>query len=271
MSQKRSDVSHINIIVTIICALIVAITSIVASRIAREKVTVYEYKEVPAFDNINTTSYFPLSAGNSWNYEGTVTIFENETLKISEKKISITMSVQDEIKNGNLILFIIKGNPSDASQVLFMPHINNDNIKVPSSFYGYLVVSNKIFFIDENRLDDVVKRMKEKNYNAYDILKQDDIEFEFPLFKGLRYGEVSQITRSDLRYFWYVNDKITFHESRGDNVSAVSEYQLVYNTSPDYDEIVFRPYLGIISYKYIHHGTKNEISLSLTHYNIVQK
>ena len=256
------------IIVTITCAIFIAITSIIAAFVAREKVTVYEYKEMPTFDFINTSDYFPLAPGNQWVYEGTVANAVVGSSDIIEKEVMLTMSVQDIVQNGDIILYIMSGHPGDAIWALETEHIDEKIVEIPPTEYGYLVVSNKIFYIEKSKLGQIIQGLRGDGYLGNDIVSQDNLAFEFPLFKGQRFGEVSQIIRQDLRYFWYVNDRINFHEPKTGLVKVVPEYQLIYNTLPDFVEINFIPYLGILSYKYSHHGTKCEVNISLSDYKI---
>lgn len=263
--------SRKEIIVTVICSLFVAITSILAALIAREKITTYEYREIPNADLVVTTDYFPLAVGNYWTYEGVATMCVVNSDKVIEKKVMITMSVENEVKNGNVALYILKGYPSDVAWALEPKHFDMAVIKIPPSKYGLLVVTNKIFSIEEDKLEQVIKAIKEDGYLPEGLISQGDLEFEFPLFKGLKFGEVNQITRNDLKYFWYVEDKSSFHEADKDKIKDLPEYKLVQNSLPEYVELIFSPYLGIISYKYSHHGSRCKVSVSLKNYEIHPK
>jgi len=209
-----------------------------------------------------------LAPGNQWVYEGTVANAVVDSSEIIEKEVMLTMSVQDIVQNGDIILYIMNGHPSDAAWALETEHIDEKIVRIPPTKYGYLVVSNKIFYIENSKLSQIIQSLRGNGYLGNNIVSQNDLEFEFPLFKGQRFGEVSQIVRQDLRYFWYVNDRIDFHEPKTGLVRVVPEYQLIYNTLPGFVEINFRPYLGILSYKYSHHGTKSEVNISLSDYKI---
>ena len=253
--------------VTIVCAIFVAITSILAAFVAREKITAYEYKEIPGYDFITTTDYFPLAVGNYWTYEGIATT----TLvggKLIEKKVQLTIKVVDAIKEGDVVLFILSGHPSDVAWALKEKNLKDKVTQISPSKYGYLVIANKVYFVEQDKISKVIASIKDSGHLDSELITQSDLEFEFPLFKGQRYGEISQIPRKDLAYFWYVDDYVSHHQIETTSFRSLPEYELVYNTGPDFASLTFSPFLGIISYKYSHHGTKVEVNISLTSYKI---
>lgn len=267
MSYKNNK----QVFITILCAIFVAITSIVAAFIAREEITTYEYKEVPIFDSLDASEYFPLKPGNWWVYEGFVrNAVTNEEPLTVENNVRIKMLVEDVIQVKDIKLYIMKGHPNDAAWSLEKEDIDKEIVEIIPSNYGYLVASNKIFYINDNKINSIIDylKMKEGRFPEDKLLFIDDLEFEFPLFRGQRFGALSNIIRSDLRYFWYVDDKTVFHGSKEDSVTSLPVYSLIYNTFPGYVKILFRPYLGITSYKYEHHGTTAEVNISLTDYYI---
>jgi len=233
------------IVALIIGTLIIAIPAIVSAVISKEKPVI-------------TSDYFPLAVGNRWVYKGIVmdTIDRGRLIK---KKIYLTMSVDDVIKNKDMALYILTGDFKDS--VLGLREDDEDIINTPSNKYGYLLVSNKIFYIQQDKLEKAIDCIKNIGYLKDDMVRQKDLIFEFPLFKGQKFGETSQIAREDMRYFWHV-DKVGYYKKDS------PEYQLIYNTLPDSTEIKFQPYLGILSYRYHHHGTKIEANLSLIDYKI---
>ncbi len=219
--------------------------------------------ELPTSDKVEASKYFPLAVGNEWTYEGTVAYTLANSNKVIEKKVKLTMSVKDVVKNGDIYLYIMSGHPSNAAAV--GGEHKEDLITVSPEKYGYLLVANKIYRIDKYDLDKAIQCLKGDGYLSDITL---GLTYEFPLFKGLRIGDISYITRPDLRYFWYVNEKYNLSIPEAGTMRTVSEYQIVYRTGPDHQEIVFRPYLGIQSYKYSHHGTIAEVNVTLTDYKI---
>lgn len=255
------------IIVTVCCSIIVCITSIIAAYIASQKVTRYELLRVPSFDLITTTDYFPLKEGDEWTYEG---VAENATEegRVAKAKVVIKMRVVKSVKGKCATLYEMAGHPSDCAWALSDDDSKKTSVDIKPSKYGYLVVGNKIFHVDEDKLSAIAKALITNGLLEEGVLSEDDIAFEFPLFKGQIYGAISQLVRDDRSYVWYVNNSTLYHEQEGDKIKEMPEYQLIYNTRPDYMEINFIPYLGIVSCSYSHHGTKAQINVSLVKYHV---
>lgn len=262
------------IFVTVACAFIVALTSILSSFIAREKVTTYQYIETPSYDDIKTDSYFPLYPGNYWVYKGTALRQEydknNDKVNIIQKNIELKVEVKEVYKNSSASLYIMSGHPSDANFALYDANLNKKQIKISPSKYGYLVLSNKIFTINEM----YINKIKHAIGNN-DVLNMDSIglfypDFEFPLFKGQKYGDPSQLLRTDLMYYWYVNDKFYVHDTKEDKILTNIQYEIILRVCTSFETLVFQPFLGIVTYKYIHNGTRAETSITLSDYKFKQ-
>lgn len=209
------------------------------------------------------SSEFPLEVGNRWRYEGTIEQ-ELEGKRIVRRYVQIMMSVRDCINYGDISLYVMNGDPMDAQDWDGKRDNSNKKILRPqASKYGYLEISNKLYYVPSEALGKLERKMKEKSFISSDDLASCELRFEFPLFKKQRFGEIAQSVRPDLRYFWYVDDEFLFHEPRGDTVGEIKEFKVVQNRLPDYTEIRFLPHLGITYYKYSHHGTKCEVRLTL--------
>ncbi len=257
------------IVVTIVCSVIVSITAVISAFIAREHVTRYDVKIVPRFELVSVTDYFPLKVGNAWLYKGRLkeaVMGQSEAIEIPAE---VTMKVINLVKGQHASLYIMQGHPSDAAWSLTEKDVNRSVKRVTPSRYGYFVVSNKIFMVDENKIDRIADALRNKEgLLDKDILSYGDLEFEFPLFEGQKFGELNQLARGDLRYCWYVESSTIFHSPEGDKVKAIPSYKLLQNTLPGYVEMEFTPYLGITSYTYSHHGTPAQLDLSLEKYHI---
>ncbi len=259
--------TKLNVTVTILCAIFVAAASIASAWIARQTITQYDWREVPCFSADETMKYFPLKKGNEWQYEGKVETWNKEGQPI-ESAISLTMKVVAEVTGNSATLFIMQGHPSDSTQVTRDLIGNRAKCDVIPSHYGFLTLGNKIFHIHGDQLDLVRKEIETRHESLFGVLTSEEIEYEFPLFKGARFGDLKQIGRSDLSYFRYVNDAIVFHKPSDRRIKEVPEYEITQNHLPDNSTEYFIPYLGIASYMYSHHGTKMETSLSLKHYEL---
>lgn len=213
------------------------------------------------------TDYFPLQAGNTWEYVGTA---RNDTVQktVIEKKIRVLMRVVDVTQGGSATLFTMKGHPSDAAWALESHDSSKDTVEVPASIYGYLIVANKVLRIPEERLGEVKKAVEAGGFLKQELVSQDDLEFEFPLFRGQVFGNPHQMTRGDRCYAWQVTDSTLYHTSGKETIVEVPRYKLVYLTLPDYTEVSFVPYLGVVSFSYSHHGTTAQVDIDLQDYNV---
>ena len=268
---------HKEIITTIICSIVVAITSIAAAIIAREKITKYEVREIStSYDLAKIGKYYPLNKGNYWIYEGRVITVDGNN-KPLEKRVKIKMQViesYENINNKGIRLFVMSGHPSDVAK--FIVGKGNEKVVGPSK-YGYLLIANKIYSVCESEVNEAITRIKDgKSFvnqsNASDDTEKhailDECEFEFPLFKGQRYGDKEQLTRSDYRYFWYVNDFMNYKYAANGIINEYPQYKISYLTIPDSVQIDFAPYLGITSYEYSHTGSRMEAHVDLADYKI---
>jgi len=255
------------IIITIACSFCVGVTAIVSALIARQTLTKYELRLVPSFDNIETTDYFPLREGNFWEYIGTARNAVGDGV-IVEKKVKISMSVVEVFRSANATLVTMKGHLSDAIWTLEAKHATEEIIHIPESIYGYLIVANKIFRIEEGRLALAKDMIRKGGYDEYNLIGDTNLEFEFPLFRGQVFGDFDQLVREDRSYVWHVAESTFYHVSEKDTIKEVPHYEIVHNTLPDYVGFSFVPYRGIISYSYSHHGTTAQLDLYLQNYNV---
>jgi len=255
------------IIVTIVCAVCVGIAAVLSAMIARQPLTTYQIKRVPSFENVVASDYFPLRTGNTWEYFGTARN-DTEQKTVIEKKVRLVMRVAGVTRGGNATLYTMNGHPSDAAWALQADDSPKDAVEVPASTYGYLVVANKVFRIPAERLGDVREAVEDGGFLKPAFISQDDLEFEFPLFRGQVFGSPHQIPRGDRSYAWQVTDSTLYHASEREAIKEVPRYKLVYFTRPDYTEVSFVPYVGIVSFSYSHHGTTAQVDIDLHEYHV---
>jgi len=258
------------VIVTIVCAVCVAVTAVVSAVIARQSVTTYQYqvKCVPSFENVAATDYFPLQPGNRWVYEGTA---RNDTEQgtVVKRKVRVVMRVVDVTRSGSALLFTMEGHPSDAAWALKATDASEDVVEVRPSTYGYLVVANKVFRIPQERLGDVRRAIEDGGFLKPGLISQNDLEFEFPLFTGQVFGTPHQMARSDRSYAWHVTDITPYYPpGRQKGKVARGGLRLVYVTRPDRTEALFVPYVGLASFSYNHHGTIAQVDIHLHDYRV---
>jgi hypothetical protein len=174
------------------------------------------------------------------------------------------MEVKDVIEcEPDIMFFTMKGHPDDI--ISYWSKINENDkepVKVPASRYGYLIISNKVYYIPERHFSETLKYINKQVHVP--PITDENLCFEFPLFEGQRYGSAPNIGRTDLQYFWYVNNKSEYHATIDNNrIVTFPRYWLVYNTLPSYYTTSFEPYQGITSIEYRHHGTRIDAKIYL--------
>lgn len=258
-----------------------------AAEISKVTKIKYDYKETSNWNVDESKEYMPLEEGNFWNYKGTYTVYSPKYEKDVIKDINIKFEVLEEIKSNGLSLYKVSNFPEEIQDLIRskISVLSEEELisSPPLDFTeeehisGLFLVANKMFLIPNEELENVEKYIKEPDTqkgvsslieNKSPSLSYDNLVFEFPLFKGQRFGDLNSITRSDMSHFWYVNDTREIDILNGDTYEETQIFNLIYNTLPDQQKLVFRPYLGILSFSYIHNGTLDNFDISLTEYNI---
>ena len=265
MGQTRKDRSSTQVIVTVICAICVSVTSVVSARIAQQTTTRYEVKLIPSFDGVSVDDYLPLRKGNRWVYEGTAMTTTTDG-PVVKGNVRLSMRVIGEKHAGTMDLYMMEGHPSDA--VWALDHAQDDIVDVPPSRYAYVVVGNKVFRIADDEIDRAMEVLVEGDGFDESLLSADNLEFEFPLSEGLQFGRAQSLGRKDMMYRWVVSDITLCYAAGDEGLREVPHYQLVHKTLPDRISLWFTPYLGITSYSYQHNGTIAEVDLSLKEYEV---
>jgi hypothetical protein len=193
----------------------------------------------------------PLTKGSYWIYNGTVKYQIEE--KVYEKKLTWKMEVTDVIKNGNIIVAILKGHPADL-QFFEEGRERGDYLIVKSGDKKYYL----LYEIDK----DLIEKVK-KGEDISSLLNEQDLILDLPMFCGETFPKTE---RDDTWYAWYVQST-DYIQIKNFNESA-KRYTLIYRTSPDIRIIDYVRGLGILNYQYIHHGSVSECNLTLTEYKI---
>lgn len=251
-----------------------------AAEISKVTEIEYDYKETNNWNVKDSIEYMPLKKGNYWIYKGFYTSYSINLKKYYTKDVNVKFAIKEEIQNNGISLFIVNNFPQEI-----YPHIKDKfdvmdeeelNSSEPIEFddgdnvSGLLLVANKLFYIPYEELDTVEKYINAPNklvneqlVNPYPSLSYENLIFEFPMFKGQRFGDLNSITRGDLSHFWYVNEVREIATLNGDTYEKTQIFDLIYNTLPDQQTIVFRPYLGILSLSNKHNGTPEDLLLDL--------
>lgn len=248
----------------ILVGFVTGMSFVISAYINKQPAVVYEIQQTPYFEKANTIRLFPLKTGNIWHYKGKVQIpdFDHGD-NTFEKEIELTMEVAEEISAQDLTLFVMKGHWQDLYD--YWPAIKKEQmgpVIIPAREYGYLVISNKIYHIPPDHLEKLIQFMRSED-EFIAPLEPSWLEFEFPLFKGQRYGPAPNISRKDFNFCWYVNDEIYDHIANDNQVLSVPRYLIVFNSLIEYFSISFEANRGIISFDYHHQGANVNGTLML--------
>ena len=148
------------------------------------------------------------------------------------------------------------------------PLLEEETKKANEMIYGYIIISNKVIKVPSKKINLLIKKFKNKESICGDDTDGLNIEYEFPLYNGQRYGEFSQLFRKDAKNISYVTKLIPYRKKVGENIIDVGVYQIdnLYN-SGDMQKF-FNPYLGITEMSYEHRGTKDKYLIDLKEYKI---
>jgi hypothetical protein len=255
-----------------------------AAEISKINKIEYDYKEINNWDVTESKSYMPLSLGNYWIYRGYYKAYSTKFKEYFTKNVELEIRVKEVINNedkgislyilGNYIENAFSTIDEEFEKLSYEELISPNPLKIKDNECALLLVANKLFYIPYDEIN-IVKEFvndPDKIINGHGIntpnLNFDNLIFEFPLFKGQRFGDFKTITRGDLSHFWYVNEQRNIQILNGTTFETVPVFYLTYNTLPDYQVIQFRPYVGILSYTSIHNGSTKDLEINLIEYEI---
>lgn len=258
-----------------------------AAEISKVNKIEYDYKESSNWNVNESGEYMPLKKGNYWLYKGSYTSYSIKYKDYFTKPMKLKFEILDEIKSKdlNISLFIVNNYPTEIIELTNKKFENMDKNELTSlepikfidnhNISGLLLVANKLFYIPGDEIGsvknyingpDIIVNQQQKNPTP--TLDYDDLLFEFPLFKGQRFGNLETITRSDFSHFWYVNNVREISALVENKFEKVQIFNLIYNTKPDQQIIDFRPYIGILLYKFAHKGSTEDLQLELSKFEL---
>lgn len=204
------------------------------------------------FDENYIENYMPLAKGNYWEYSYKIKESSAEG-RIIEKNGTIKMEVQSIHRAMDYTVVEMKGDILNLQ---------------PDGRFGFLATSNKIYWLDEATLNNVLNRIGELQQfeSLSEILGEGTgLMFEFPLYDGQKFG--GDPNRSDLMYIWVVSHDGEF---LGKENKSFKKYRLEYCQSADTTTVVFVPGIGITSFSYHHNGTIDDRMIELVDYKITE-
>ena len=201
------------------------------------------------FSVSDSTKYFPIEEGNTWVYKGKHDYTLPNSNKVVSTNVTLSMTVLRAYRFPHLILAELNAWPFD--QVW-----ENDS----AQRCALVFVGSKVYKIHDPAS---INRISQTG-DASGALSDEDILFEFPLCKGVQFGDVKVLGREDTFYVWHVEEEYDI----ASNLSQESKraYRMAMRTNPDHAVMTFQPHVGIIEYEYEHHGTVEKLSLVLSQF-----
>jgi hypothetical protein len=189
----------------------------------------------------------PLKAGNYWVYKG----------NYSNRPVTLNISVTGMKKRGNLTFALLKGFPADI--------LSGEDWE-PST-WGLLVTGDQHYYrFNSPKTDSVSKAFSDSGNVLAGLFCDSELFMPALSDTGQTFGEASQLTRDDGNYFWKVTEKHAYDAS-SIKVLKLSgpfdRFTLAYKTLADEIIIDMVPGIGIVRYRYSHHGTPCELDIKL--------
>jgi hypothetical protein len=218
---------------------------------------------VAARQPASTEQFLLLTPGTWWLYRGTVTWSDPQTETEAQSDVTLKMSVQKVIRKPDFTIAILSGFPRDldwaTGEVGAMP---------------WLLIETKRHevFLDSLPPDFDYARLEKDGATLDKFLSEDNLLFRWPLKKGMKFGDAESVRRDDGLYCWVVASQETrkLADIKGLPSQAAEVSLLRYTTNPDDAEMEISPGIGILSYRYHHHGTVADTSLTLVEFHPAQ-
>jgi len=226
------------------------------------------FNPIKIFSIDKVLEYFPLKEGNMWEYEGYI---KRQKPNIEDpnpprQNYKIIEKVIDKEEISDRILFTI-----ERKEYI-------DGILDSSYQYGYFVVSNKVYKVNESDFKKIrvvlenfglpfSNNLSNGYYDAVEDLDQNKLEsfYEFPLNKGLLYGSMLSLVRNDHKYAKYVEGAIGY---KSDIVKDKDCFEIVNNYTCCNSYQIFCKGLGVVEEEYVHNGAIDEYKVNLSKYLI---
>ncbi|MCX6287752.1 MAG: hypothetical protein NTY96_11615 [Bacteroidetes bacterium] len=189
----------------------------------------------------------PLQKGNFWKYRGSY----------NDKPVTCNIVVNDILKKGNLTFALMKGFPSDI--------LGGEDWETTS--WGLLAVGNEHYYkVSGPRIDSIRTIMLNEKSVQSCLVTDSDLFMEALNDTGQTFGEAAQLTRNDGNYFWRVTQKHAYEPSSIKGLKLMGPFDrftLNYQTVADDITLDIVPGIGIVRYRYCHHGTPGELDMKL--------
>jgi hypothetical protein len=210
---------------------------------------------------LSPPAVFPMAAGNSWVYTGTIRWTPAGSNEVLKKEIDWTMEIVDVIERQGLRAAVLDGHPSDLAWY-----------EEGRQRRRHLVVAigegqtEQLYLLSDERAGEVEERLRNSGDSLIDLLEDHELFLDLPLSSLKRFCDLHSRTRQDYLYCWLVE---SVQPLEGLDVKGVdpgvarTQYRVSHRTLPDHRIIEYVSGVGITSYIYGHHGTVSDVDVRL--------
>ena len=207
-------------------------------------------------------SAFPLAKGTYWVYQGSLTWTPQGSNEVREETVTWKMEVLETFSHGWVTAALVKGHPDDLWSY--------KEGRKPGEYLIIEVASDKFYLLEGERCKKALEHLRDAKDLLQGLVKESDLFLELPLKVGKPFGETEMLTRQDLFYRWWIEEKLEtdLTDVKGSPFSGkVASYRITYRALSDHTSIEFVSGLGIIRYTGAHHGTASAIDVKLVEFH----
>jgi hypothetical protein len=204
--------------------------------------------------------FFPLTAGTYWVYKGTVRWDDPESDKPGSAEVTWKMTVDKVIRKKGLTAAIMTGFPADLDW--------SAGAAEPKPWLILEDEKRQVYY--ENLGPDFdLSKIGGEDQDLEKFLVEDNFFFQWPLRAGAKFCDAEGKNRKDNLYCWVVVEAATAKLGSVKGAPAAEQlvFRLQYLTLPDDTVMEVVPGLGLLSYKYHHHGSVADTELQLVEFH----
>ena len=211
-----------------------------------------------------SSPFFPTRVGTYWIYEGTVSWFDAEKEDTATERVSWRMSVDKVLRREGVIAAVLTGFPQDLDW--------SSGSAEPKRWLFLEDSKHQVHYLNLGPDFDLSKYEK-GNQNFDKFLVDDTLLFEWPMKKGAKYCDADGKKRDDLMYCWFVAsvERKKLDTVKGMPTHDLDVYELKYMSNPDDTTMELVPGIGLLSYRYHHHGTVADTELRLVEFHAAEE
>jgi hypothetical protein len=213
-----------------------------------------------AHDTEAPSAFFPMKVGTYWVYEGTVRWYDSEKDAPASEKVSWRMTVDKVLRRDDLVATVVTGFPADLDW--------SGGTAEPKQWLILEDGKHQVHYVNLGPNFDLSGYEKgDRNFDKF--LVDDTLLFKWPLKKGAKFCDEEAMKREDGFYCWNVEDesKRKLEAVKGAPEGEQTVFLLHYWSNPDDTRMELVPGLGLVSYRYHHHGTVADTELQLVEYH----